>query len=78
VKSAESAVSISEFAVQHDRRLKTERRLIREAKLFSEKSSQENKIFIDCSTVVTVGRKSAFFFGAKPGRRRVSRKDAPF
>jgi hypothetical protein len=23
--------------------------LIREAKLFSEKSSQENKIFIDCS-----------------------------
>src|SRR6516165_5339607 len=31
-------------------------RLIREAKLFSEKSSQENKIFIDCSAESTKGR----------------------
>src|SRR6516162_1044157 len=33
-------------------------RLIREAKLFSEKSSQENKIFVDCSAESTkVGSK---------------------
>jgi len=31
-------------------------RLIREAKLFSEKSSQENKIFVDCSAESTKGR----------------------
>src|SRR5262249_42198248 len=31
-------------------------RLIREAKLFSEKSSQENRIFIDCSAESTKGR----------------------
>jgi hypothetical protein len=40
--------------------------LIREAKLFSEKSSQENKIFIDCSAESTeVGMN----FGSASGDR---------
>jgi hypothetical protein len=34
--------------------------LIREAKLFSEKSSQENKIFIDCSTEISKGSGTDF------------------